>query len=116
MNTYQNNKVNDYETNPYEEWGQFDDLENYDIFEIQSVNVNVNKNTKKPTTYVKQNNSTIINIRNSFNSFCDIYNINIELDSLISCCRFWTYLSALTLTIGLTSYFTKTEICEKENK
>lgn len=91
--------------NDEEEWGQFDDLEKYDIFEIQKVNVNKGINRNKIVNV--ENNY----IKNSFNSFCEVYNINIEFESLSKFCRFWSYLTVLTLTIGLSSYFTKKELC-----
>ena len=101
--------------NDEEEWGQFDDLEKYDIFEIQKVNVSCDnfKKIKNGIQDKKQNitQETIINIKNSFNSFCEVYNINIEFDSVTTFCRFWSYLTVLTLTVGLSSYFTKKELC-----
>ena len=101
--------------NDEEEWGQFDDLEKYDIFEIQKVNVTCDdfKKNKNVTQDKKQNltQDTIINIKNSFNSFCEVYNINIEFESVSTFCRFWSYLTVLTITVGLSSYFTKKELC-----
>ena len=98
-----------YTTNNIEDdWGQFDDLENYDIFEIQKVNVSKSNNKSKS---VNVENNAIINIKNSFNSFCEVYNINIEFNSLSAFCRFWSCLTVLTLTVGLSSYFTKKELC-----
>ena len=93
--------------NDEEEWGQFDDLEKYDIFEIQKVNVTCDNCNKSKN--IAQD--TIINIKNSFNSFCEVYNINIEFESLSTFCRFWSCLTILSLTVGLSSYFTKKELC-----
>ena len=110
-NMYQN-KVND------DEWGQFDDLEEYDIYEIQrmSVNINVNKKRNIQNAEKEQVNDTIINIKNSFNSFCEIHHINIEFNSLVACCRFWVLFSVISGTAILSSWITKEELCKKDNK
>ena len=43
--------------NDEEEWGQFDDLEKYDIFEIQKVNVSCD-NFKKIKNGIQDKNKT----------------------------------------------------------
>ena len=120
----QQNILNKNNTYPYtyqnnigeEEWGQFDDLEKYDIFEIQKINIHKIYNKDNKDINKINNNDFIINIKNSVDNFCELNSINIEFKSLLICCRFWILFSVVSGTALLSSWFTKEELCEKDNK